>query len=219
MTHLFAISLGGQRHKGPTFNLLTIRQQEGESLRDYMKRFNKAMLEIDEADDQVRMMTFQAGLNNPDVICLLGKTSPTSMTDLPFKAQKYMNGEDALTAKGLKGKRKKEEPNDSKVRKRIIRTHILEAKASKSSSDNPKKKINFTPLMMPIDKILMQIKEEPGLKWPKPLSKSSRKHDLKKYCHFHKDHSHYTDECHDQKKQIEELIQWGKLQKFNKRDH
>ena len=47
------------------------------------------------------MTTFQARLNNPDLVFSLGKTPPTSMTDLLFKVQKYMNGEDALTAKGL----------------------------------------------------------------------------------------------------------------------
>ena len=65
----------------------------------------------------------------------------------------------------------------------------------------------------------MQIKDELSLKWPKPLSSSSRKRDLKKYCRFHKDHGHYTDECRDLKEQIEELIQRGKLQKFVKKDH
>ena len=43
--------IGGQHHKRPTSYLLTVRQQERESLRDYVKRFNKAVLEIDEADD------------------------------------------------------------------------------------------------------------------------------------------------------------------------
>ena len=69
------------------------------------------------------------------------------------------------------------------------------------------------------NKILMQIKDDLSLKWPKPLSSSSRKRDLKKYCRFHKDHGHYTDECRDLKEQIEELIQRGKLQKFVKKDH
>ena len=72
---------------------------------------------------------------------------------------------------------------------------------------------------MPANKILMQIKDELSLKWPKPLSSSSRKRDLKKYCRFHKDHGHYTDECRDLKEQIEELILRGKLQKFVKKDH
>ena len=55
------------------------------------------------------MTTFQVGLNNPDLDFSLGKTPPTLIMDLLFKAQKYMNGEDALNAKGLVGKQKKEE--------------------------------------------------------------------------------------------------------------
>ena len=51
-----------------------MKQQEGETLREYVKRFNKAVLEIDEADDQVIMMTFQVGFNNPDLVFSLGKT-------------------------------------------------------------------------------------------------------------------------------------------------
>ena len=69
-----------------------------------MKRFNKAVLEIDEADKQVIMMTFQARLINLYFVFSLRKTPPSSMMDLLFKAQKYMNGEDALTVKGLTSK-------------------------------------------------------------------------------------------------------------------
>ena len=58
-------------------------------------------------------MTFQAGLINPDLVFSLRKTLSTSMTDLLFKAQKYMNGEDALTAKGLTSKQKKGEGTES----------------------------------------------------------------------------------------------------------
>jgi len=70
------------------------------------------MLEIDEADDQVIMMTIQAGLNNLDLVFSLGKTLPTTMINLLFKAQKYINREDALTANGIDGKRKTEEFNE-----------------------------------------------------------------------------------------------------------
>ena len=41
--------------------------------------------------------------------------------------------------------------------------------------------------------------------------------DKKKYCHFHKDHDHYTEDCRDLKEQIEELIRKGKLQRFVKK--
>ena len=62
------------------------------------------MLEIDKADNQLIMMSFQARLNNTDLIFSLGKTSPTSITNLLLKAQKYMNEEDAFIVKRLIGK-------------------------------------------------------------------------------------------------------------------
>ena len=156
------------------------------------------MLEINEANDQVIMMTFQVGLNNPDLIFSLGKMPPTCMTDLLFKAQKYMNGEDALTVKGLAWKRKKDESSDSQGKK-DHKDPYSKNKDNKSSPDTPKNKMNFILLVMLVDKILMQIKDELSLKWPKPLSTSSRKRDLKKLCRFHKDHGNYTDECRDLK--------------------
>ena len=70
---------------------------------------------------------------------------------------------------------------------------------------------------MPIDKILAQIKDEHYLKWPRPLHSSSNVRDKNKYCWFHKDHGHYTEDCWDLKEQIEELIRKGKLQKYLKK--
>ena len=71
---------------------------------------------------------------------------------------------------------------------------------------------------MPIDQILMQIKDDHQLKWLKPLSGSPSAPNKKKWCRFHWDHRHYIDECKDLKKQIEELIQKEKLQKFIKKN-
>ena len=69
---------------------------------------------------------------------------------------------------------------------------------------------------MPVDKILMQIKDEHYLKWPRPLHLSPNIYDKNKYYRFHKDYGHYTEDCRDLKEQIEELIQKGKLQKYVK---
>ena len=50
--------INGQRHKRPTSHLLMIKQQEEETLRAYVKHFNRTILEIDEADDQVQLTAF-----------------------------------------------------------------------------------------------------------------------------------------------------------------
>ena len=66
-----------------------------------------------------------------------------------------MNGDDAVNVKGLTGKRKKEEVSDSQGKKKDRKDHSLETKASKSSPETPKKRLNFTSLVMLVDKILM----------------------------------------------------------------
>ena len=70
---------------------------------------------------------------------------------------------------------------------------------------------------MPVDKILAQIKDEHYLKWPRPLHSSPNMRDKKKYCRFHRDHGHLTEECRDINEQIDELIRKGKLQKYVKK--
>ena len=40
-----------------------------------------------------------------------------------------------------------------------------------------------------------------------------------KYCHFHRDHEHDTDECFDLKQQVENLIRQGKLKSFLGQEH
>ena len=54
--------IGRQRHKKPTGHFLNIRQVEGESLRQYVMLYNKELLQVDEAKDQVILTIFQAGL-------------------------------------------------------------------------------------------------------------------------------------------------------------
>ena len=78
--------------------------------------------------------------------------------------------------------------------------------------------VNFTPLVMPIDQILMQIKDDHHLRWLEPLNGSPNARNKKKYCRFHRNHGHYIDECRDLKEQIEELIQNVRLQKFVKKN-
>ena len=77
------------------------------------------------------MTTFQAGLINLDLVFSLGKTPPTLMTDLLFKAQKYMNGEDALIVKGLTSKPKKDEARSPRARRRSAKIILRKLRLAK----------------------------------------------------------------------------------------
>ena len=91
------------------------------------------------------------------------------------------------------------------------------AEANRRRDDKSTWTEKFTPLVMPVDKILMQIKDEHYLKWPRPLHSSPHVRDKNKYYRFHKDHGHYTKDCRNLKEHIEELIRKGKLQKYVKK--
>ena len=73
---------------------------------------------------------------------------------------------------------------------------------------------SFTPLTVPIDQVLMQIKDERALTFHCKLKGDPGKRPRDKYCRFHRDHEHDTTNCFDLKQQIKALIRQGKLQRF-----
>ena len=72
---------------------------------------------------------------------------------------------------------------------------------------------------MPLEQVLMQIKDDPSLKWQEKMKGDPNKRNGNKYCHFHRDHGHNRDECYDLKQQIENLIRQGKLRNFLGQEH
>ena len=110
--------IGGQRHKKSTGHLLNIQQAEGESLRQYITRFNKELLQVDESEDQVILTTFQVGLLLGDFFFLTTKSPPKRVAKLLCKAQKYMNAKDAMLVKEMKAKRKRDKETSSNCDKK-----------------------------------------------------------------------------------------------------
>ena len=76
---------------------MNIKQQDDESLRSYMTRFNKEALLIDEADDGLQLGEFLFSIYKNDL---------KMMADMLYKATKYMNMEDTMIARGGKLKKK-----------------------------------------------------------------------------------------------------------------
>ena len=131
----------------PTGHLLNI-QQEGESLRQYVTHFNKELLQVDEAEDQVILTTFQAGLLLGDLFFSITKSPPKTIAELLHKAQKYINAEDAVLAKEMKGNRKRDEGTSSTCNnKKELRSVGQATGKKKELLDRKPKFTNFTPLI------------------------------------------------------------------------
>ena len=81
-------------------------------MRAYISRFNKEALSIDEADDKILVAAFTNGLKGGKFLFSLYKNDPKTMSEVLYKATKYMNAEDALLAREdrLKKRDRQEDP-------------------------------------------------------------------------------------------------------------
>ena len=102
---------GGHMYKKSNTCLMNIKQWEDETLRSYITRFNKEALSIDEADDKILMSAFTNGLRKGKFLFSLYKNDPKTMSDVLYRATKYMNAEDALLACEDKPRKREREEN------------------------------------------------------------------------------------------------------------
>ena len=120
-----------------------------------------------------------------------------------------------MLAKEMNRKRKRDEGTSSNHDKKKETQSVGQTTGKKKKLPSRKPKFtNFTPLIMPIEQVLMQIRDDLSLQWSKPISTPAKRRDKNKYCRFHQDHGYRTDECMHLKDQVETLIRKGKLQKY-----
>ena len=176
--------IGGHRYKKSTACLMSIRQREDETLRSYITRFNKEALSINETDDKILVIAFTNGLRKGKFLFSLYKNDPKTMSDVLYRAIKYMNAEDTLLAREEKPKKRERQEEVRQDRGRKMAR--MGDKRDKRQSKPPTRRFtNFTPLNTPIDQVLMQIKDEGALIFPGKLKGDPSKRPRDKYCRFH----------------------------------
>ena len=197
--------IGGHRYKRSTACLMSIKQREDEMLRSYITCFNKEALSIDEANDKILVVAFTNGLWKGKFLFSLYKNDPKTMSEVLYRATKYMNAEDALLAREEKP-RKKERMEDARQDQGWKKPRTEDRRDERCPKPPGRRFTSFTPLNALIDQVLMQIKDEGALTFPGKLKSDPSKRSRDKYCRFHRDHDHDTVNCYDLKQQIEALI-------------
>ena len=75
-------------------------------MKSYIARFNKEALSIDEAEDKILVTTFTNGLRKGKFIFSLYKNNPKTMSNVLYRATKYINAEDELLAREERPKKR-----------------------------------------------------------------------------------------------------------------
>jgi hypothetical protein len=83
---------------GNSWDLRSCRQQPGESLRDYIRRFSKQRTELPNITDSDVIGAFLAGTTCRDLVSKLGRNTPTKASELMDIATKFASGQEAVEA-------------------------------------------------------------------------------------------------------------------------
>ena len=93
--------IGAITYRKPSYHSLTIKQISQESLRSYVQRFNAESLQVDIPDEKFAITAFivRLGVQSKDLMFSILKNPQASMAEVLAKAEKYINGEEALISK------------------------------------------------------------------------------------------------------------------------
>jgi hypothetical protein len=103
---------------GNSWDLRSCRQQPGESLREYIRRFAKQRTELPNITDSDVIRAFLAGTTCRDLVSKLGRKTPTKASELMDIATKFASGQEAVEAifwkdKQPQGRQKEDAPEAS----------------------------------------------------------------------------------------------------------
>ena len=146
------------------------------------------------------------------------------MAEVLTKAEKYINGEETLISKKENSSTHKEKNGTDKRRGRSPkRQNDRERSPKKDGEQSPKRRGNlrdrlgppqlerrrryslqrFTPLIALVSQVLREVRNEQFLRWPTQMKSDPATRDNSRYCEFHRNYGHRTDDCIQLKREIE----------------
>ncbi|RDX86854.1 hypothetical protein CR513_31759, partial [Mucuna pruriens] len=182
-------------------DLFDIKQARGESLKDYLARFNTATVRVNDPDQKIFVKAFQKGLCVGPFSDALALRRPASMEEIRMRAEKHIEVEEDQAERmeadnaPLKSKQVDEHPKQNHTRIKQTKPH-------------------FTPLTERRTKILKEICHTRLLKFPQEPEGKILGRNKDEWCDFHRTRGHSTEACWTLRTQLEQLAQEGRLSRY-----
>ncbi|GKA55086.1 reverse transcriptase domain-containing protein [Tanacetum coccineum] len=180
-----------------------IRQRDGESTKEFVRRYKLECKDVKGAPKCMKISGFMHGITNPELIKRLHDKIPKSVDEMMRVTTAFLRGEVAASNR----KRKKSFP--SWKQQKAGQKHNFKKGSFRNQQRPERKQDRFTLLTKTPKEILALDKGK--FKTPPPMTTPVEKRDASKFCEFHREVGHTTDECMHLKKQIEEMLKAGKL--------
>ncbi|GJW61560.1 hypothetical protein Tco_0110895 [Tanacetum coccineum] len=184
-----------------------IKQRDGESTEDFMERYKAEILDVEGALECMKISGFMHGITHPELIKRLYEKIPRSIDKMYRVTTSFLQGEVAAFSHSWK-----KAPAPWKQPEGGNKLNFKKGFKNKQRSD--RKPDRFSLLTKTLKEIFAL--EKGKFKAPPPMVTPAEKRDPNKYCEFHADTGHSTDECMRLRKQIDKMIKSRKLSQFIK---
>ncbi|XP_064962889.1 uncharacterized protein LOC135611252 [Musa acuminata AAA Group] len=189
--------------------LLALSQHEEETLAQFVTRFAAVVRGYSDTHPSLIMQAFLTGLKPSRFFWSLIEKLPATVPEMLYRANQYVAGEALAAGRRPVGKKSRTEQPRAATSSADSRTHRRPDHHEQRLPRPPP-----LPLNAPRTEIFLQIREKGLLRPPNPMRATYK--NRSKYCRFHRDHGHDTEDCHDLQNQIEELIRRGYLGRYLK---
>ncbi|RVW28614.1 hypothetical protein CK203_100883 [Vitis vinifera] len=183
------------QHKQNISTLQNIKMQDNESLREFVKRFRQAVLQVEACSMDAVLQIFKRSIcPGTPFFESLAKKPPTTMDDLFRRANKYSMLEDdvrAATQQVLVAGRPSRGDAERNAKPSDWPRPSDRRQERLSCPNRPPP----TPLSISYEKLLLMIQDLSDFRWPRPQGTDPSTRDRSKRCVFHKEHGHTTETC------------------------
>ncbi|GKD93262.1 reverse transcriptase domain-containing protein [Tanacetum coccineum] len=184
--------------------LHNIKQRDGESTDDFIKRYKSESGNVKGVPECMRISGFVHGITNPELIKRVHKKIPKIVDEIMQVATSFLQGQKAAS-----NQERKKAPQAWRHQEGGHRQNFKKRGGFRSQHKTEKRLDRFTLLTKTPKEILAL--EKGKFKTPPPMTTPVEKRNANKFCEFHGEVGHNTDECNHLRKQIEDMLKAGKL--------
>ncbi|GJX14576.1 reverse transcriptase domain-containing protein [Tanacetum coccineum] len=184
--------------------LHNIKQRDRESTEDFIQRYKSESRNVKGAPECLRISGFVHRITNPELIKRFHEKITKTVDEMMQVATSFLQGQEAAS---------------NQERKKILpawrhpegghRQNFKKRGGFRSQHKQEKRPDRFTLLTKTPKEILAL--EKGKFKTPPPMTTPVEKRNANKFCEFHGEVRHNTDECNHLRKQIEDMLKAGKL--------
>ncbi|XP_024026719.1 uncharacterized protein LOC112093118 [Morus notabilis] len=227
--------IGVKKYVPPKQNLTAIYQKSNESLREWLARYGEAVAATMDITDREALMGALSSMKKITPSKReLNRKPLSSYKEFLARAQGYINAEEADandpehrsnknkgTEQGsmpAKQDGKKRRSGGSGDKQPAATTSAPKAKKPRQEDARKprlfQKYDSYHELTVGVEEVFNQVGRGNLLRRPEPMKSDPSRRNQKKFCRFHGDVGHHTNDCADLKDEIERVIREGRLQEF-----